>query len=328
MIALKKIALPNDPTHPEYLSSFLKWLQLRKSQWKFSLRKRKRKRAEESACDKTNVDGAFVLNTLGRTVSFEDAYIDMLLEEQDKMQKERNNRPTLNISFLFDASLGSDDVVCYVLKFLHPSEHGKLLVISKSTSESIKAREIMWKNLCPSHWTLPKKPRKPWYLLYITKLREEEERKRKLSDDVLLRAQDIMLKGDQVGKIEKLVEESEKKFHFSVDYSSGIVLERNSLLNIAVIYNRHKIVKWLVESKNANIETSDRGRFTPLLNAAWAGDKHMTRYFLAKGANRMAYGTGHYTQGLAPPDFQGLSAEDWARRRGHHELAEIIRLGL
>ena len=254
-------------------------------------------------------------------------------------------------------------MVCYILKFLHPSEHGKLLVISKSTSESIKAREIMWKNLCPSHWTLPKKPRKPWYLLYITKLREEEERKRKLSDDVLLRAQDIMLKGDQIGKIEKLVEESEKKFHFSVDYSSGIVLERNSLLNIAVIYNRHKIVKWLVESKKANIETrcvpnntkegniiisfyhlfvyfafgflnktktnnSDRGRFTPLLNAAWAGDKHMTRYFLAKGANRMAYGTGHYTQGLAPPDFQGLSAEDWAKRRGHHELAEIIRLGL
>lgn len=83
----EKIALPNDPTHPEYLPNFLEWLQLRKSQWKFSLRKRKRKRAEGTSCDKTNVDGAFVLNTLGRTVSFEDAYIEMLLEERIRCKR-------------------------------------------------------------------------------------------------------------------------------------------------------------------------------------------------------------------------------------------------
>jgi ankyrin repeat protein len=87
-------------------------------------------------------------------------------------------------------------------------------------------------------------------------------------------------------------------------------------------------VKWLVESRGAEIETCDRGQFTPLLNAAWAGDRALVRFLLIKGADRSKIGTCHYTKPLSAPDFQGMSAEDWAKDRGHDEIATLIRLGL
>ena len=52
-----------------------------------------------------------------------------------------------------------------------------------------------------------------------------------------------------------------------VDYTSGVVLERNSLLNLAIIAERVKISRWLIEEKGADLESSDRGGFTPLINA-------------------------------------------------------------
>lgn len=100
---------------------------------------------------------------------------------------------------------------------------------------------------------------------------------------------------------------------------------------------------WLVTEKKADIETSDRGFFTPvsyydfvqqyvcflvvflflwnarhskLLNAAWGGNKHLVRLLLQHGADRSKVGTGHYTEALAPSDFQGFNAEDWARKKG------------
>ena len=88
------------------------------------------------------------------------------------------------------------------------------------------------------------------------------------------------------------------------------------------------MVRWLVDCKGADIETYDRGNFTPLLNAAWAGDRQLVRFFLQRGSDRSVIGTGHYTKGLAPADFEGLSAEQWARCKGHEEIAELIRLGL
>lgn len=325
----KEVSLPYDPNDPEYTATFHKWLRVRKSQWKIYLRKRQRQKVEESSeKGASNLGINHEATVPGTRTNFEDVYIDMLLEEKEKIQRDLKNQPPLDVSFLFDASLGSDDLVGYIVSFLHPLEHWKLLFISKSTGEGMRMREAMWKSLCPSHWTLPKKPRKPWYLIYINKTREEEDQRRKLSDDVLVRAQDIILKGDHVGKIEKLVNISEKKFNFSIDYTSCVVLERNSLLNIAVIYNRHKIVRWLIETKDANIETSDRGQFTPLINAAWAGNKCMVCYLMRKGASRTAQGTGHYTTGLAPYDFKGLTAEGWARKRGYDNVAEVIRLGL
>ena len=83
-----------------------------------------------------------------------------------------------------------------------------------------------------------------------------------------------------------------------------------------------------MEEKDADIESSDRGHFTPLLNAAWAGDRYLVRYFLQHGASRAQVGTYHYTRPVAPQDFAGLDAAGWAEKRGHPDIAKLIRLGL
>lgn len=108
--------------------------------------------------------------------------------------------------------------------------------------------------------------------MYISKIRAEEETSRKQSDDLLTKADAIIDKGDIVIKFRKLVLKAEKDFAFDVNYTSGTVLERNSLLNMAVINQRKNIAKWLVEEKNCDIETCDRGNFTPLLNAGMCSD--------------------------------------------------------
>lgn len=129
-------------------------------------------------------------------------------------------------------------------------------------------------------------------------------------------------------KIEKLVQKGEEDFGFNVNYVSPVVCERNSILNLAVIHQRHKVVRWLVDQKSADIESYDRGHFTALLNAAWAGDRQLVRFLLQRGADRTKIGLGHYSKALAHPDFKGLTAEGWARKRGHDDIAELIRLGL
>lgn len=68
-------------------------------------------------------------------------------------------------------------------------------------------------------------------------------------------------------------------------------------------------MRYLVETKRADIESHDRGGFTPLLNAAWAGDKYLVRFLMQRGADRSKIGTCHYTKPLAHPDFRGLTAE-------------------
>jgi hypothetical protein len=77
--------------------------------------------------------------------------------------------------------------------------------------------------------------------MYITKIRAEEEDSRKRSDDLLVTAHVIIDKGDQLNKFEKLIMKAKKGFEFLVNYVSGVVLERNSMLNLAVINRRHKL---------------------------------------------------------------------------------------
>jgi hypothetical protein len=68
--------------------------------------------------------------------------------------------------------------------------------------------------------------------------------------------------------------------------------------------------------------------YLKLLNAAWGGDKHLVRFLLQNGADRSKVGTGHYTEALAPSDFEGLNAEGWAKIKGHDDIAKLIRVGL
>jgi len=258
-----------------------------------------------------------------------DEILDRKEQEREEVRRKRAERPPIEIARFFDATQGiPDDVVAHCFTYLDPKEHGKLLAISKATAKSLKDRHGVWRQLCPSHWVLPRRPRKPWHELYLTRLQREHEQYQKRWDDLLVKCSAALFKRDDLQKIEKIVETAEREFGFDLNYASGVVCERNSILNLAVIHGRHKVVRWLVDTKGADIETSDRGNFTPLLNAAWAGDRWLVRYFLQRRCDRSVVGLQHYTQGIAPPGFRGRTADEWAEKRGHPEVAKLIRLGL
>lgn len=179
-----------------------------------------------------------------RKTSGEMTIIDAVLEEQEQRQRalDAKEKPPIDIRFLFDARLGApDDVVAHCLAFLHRSEHGKVLCLSQSTSTLMRERCEVWRQLCPSHWVLPRRPRKQWHEIYITKIREDEASSRKWSDDFIIKANNILINADSLGKIEKLVEQGERRLAgFDINYTSGVICECNSVLNLAVIYSRHK----------------------------------------------------------------------------------------
>lgn len=273
------------PSQSDGDEAFGDWLRVRKNQWRILRRKRQRrleqrlKEADEISVNQVEEIGdpsearerslahpAACIPTTGEML-----LIDSMLEEQERRRQE--HRKTFDLSFVFDGKLGApDDVIAHCMRYLHPSEHGKLLCVSAKTSAAMKQRDEMWRQLCPAHWILPRRPRKKWHDLYITKMRQEEGASRKRSDDLLSRIAAVLFKGDHLLKIEKLVAEGERKFSFDVNYMSGVVCERNSMLNLAVINGRYKVARWLVETKGAALESHDRGGFTPLLNAAWDGN--------------------------------------------------------
>ena len=315
---------------------FDKWLSVRKNQWRIQRRKRQRRFELDQSDNPPNVhvpDSPRSIISLSKpsSTSGDMIHIDALLEEDlARKRLAKKARQHFDVTFLFDARLGAcDDVIAHCLHFLHPSQHGILLSVSKTTSRQFKERSNMWRQLCPTKWSLPRKPRKPWHEMYIGRMRKEEEDSRKRSDEILNRAAMILFKGDHLQKVEKLIHGAQKSFGFDINYSSGVICERNAILNLAVIHRRQKIVKWLLETKERlDIETSDRGGFTPLMNAAWAGDRMLVRLLLGKGCDRAKIGTGHYTQPLALPDFKGLTPEGWAVKKDHTDIATLIRLGL
>jgi hypothetical protein len=329
------------------LETWEDWLRVRKKQWSVMRRKRQRLRLAEqhqqqqqfanpqSCSDSAVVEvTAFVTNDdfpgrLPSVAPTEMVLIDSLLEEKEREEKAKEDRPPLDLTVLFDVDLGCpDDVVYHCLTFLNGVEHCKLMAVCRDWRYMLQERSDLWRDLCPSHWKLPRRPRKPWHVLYFSQRRLEFEERRKLWDDLLAKALRIMQKGDHLHSIEKLVVQAESELGFDINYSSGVVCERNSLLNLAVLHQRHKIVRWLVEVKKADIETNDRGSFTPLLNAAWAGDKGLVRFLLQKGASRMHKGIFHYTKPVSLHDFTGLTAEEWARKREHYAIAQLLRQGL
>jgi len=282
-------------------------------------------------------------------------FIDSWLEEQE--QKHKANLSTFDLAFIFDAALGTpDDVIFVIFQYLPPSEHGALLCLSRSTSQGLQNRQQLWRQLCLAslsskyyNWTRPpRRPRKPWHALYLSQLHDHMLQRQKQSDDLLMKLAGVLQKSDCVIKVQTLVARAEKRFGFCVDYVSGVVCERNSLINLAVIHGRVKVVKWLFEIKGKDekkssflfllsgnsstndtlCESTDRGGFTPLLNAAYNGHKVLVRYLLSQGCNRNQCGVQHSSKPLAPPGTPGKTAEEWAKDRGHHEIAQLIREGL
>ncbi|KAL7570236.1 hypothetical protein ACA910_020660 [Epithemia clementina (nom. ined.)] len=323
--------------------NFVKWLRVRKSQWRVLRRKRQRERQERDIAEVlasvaiTSPENLFeqtsprsvIQHPYGGHKLEEFAVIDSLLEDRERQQRLAQTKLSFDLSLLLNPSHGApDDIVVHFMEFLQATEQNSLLSLNRVLRRSLIERSQVWRSLCPTRWKLPRRPRKPWHHLYFLNLKAEREQARKRFDDLLAKAAQLMFKGDQLHSIEKMVAAAEQEFSFDINYSSGVVCEQNSLLNLAAIHKRHKVVRWLVETKHADIESCDRGSFTPLLNAAWAGDKYLVRFFLQKGANRKHVGTCHYTRPLASPDFPGRTASEWARYRGHNEIANLIELGL
>jgi hypothetical protein len=278
------------------------WLRVRKRQWLMSRRKHQRERRKQEELQELQWDGSgtasagapralwgdevpsssicrgahrpppFATVSIPAATAYHNLdilLIDELLEEEDRRRKALEDRPPLDLSFLFEEGACPDDTVVHVLGYLDPTEHGKLLCIQRQWRNALIQREAVWRDLCPKRWTLPRRPRKPWHEMYLSNLRREKESSQKRWDDVLSKVSKVLAKGDYLQQVEKLVDEAERSFGFHINYSSGVVCERNAILNLAVIQKRHKIARWLVEVKHADIETFDRGHFTPLLNAAW-----------------------------------------------------------
>lgn len=223
-----------------------------------------------------------------------------------------------------------DDVVYVMFSFLVPRDVVQLCnCVANCVTEGTAKRSHLFESMTRSNkkWVIPLRPRGSWFTLYFKKLREYTEIQRKLSDEVLLEMHSIIMKGDMLAVFKKVLTSAMNSFGYDVNYSSGLVLERNSALNMAVIENRIKIVKYLLLEEKADIETQDRGGFTPLLNAAWNNNAHMTRFLLSLGARRDQIGVTHSSKGFVA-GFKGLTAENWARKRGFHDLADEIRFGL
>jgi hypothetical protein len=327
---------------------FEHWLSIRKRQWRLQRRKRQRLKTEgrvdgnsktyvssesfslprslEETVEKAVPVTINLLNIDNKELVFMDKIIEA--EEAERQKLAQKKRSLIDLAKFFDASNGiPDDIIVRCFEYFERREHVKLLAINKGTSVSLQKREDVWKSLCPKRWILPRRPRKPWHALYCDRLKREYEQRQKIWDDLLVKCAAILDSSDSLSKIEKMVTNAEISSGFDVNYVSGVVCERNSLLNLAVIHKRHKVTKWLVDTKNADIETYDRGSFTPLLNAAWEGDRNLVRFFLQRGSNRNVKGTQHYSKGIAPPGFEGMTAEQWANERGHSDIAKLIRLG-
>lgn len=258
---------------------FDKWLVVRKKQWSAARRKRSRLSKLEKPLE----------------AIASGAHLNVLLEEEcGWIPTSENDFKVMNLFFGTEGA--SDDIVIRCLEFLHPSEHGKLLTISKKTSENFKRRDTLWRKLC-CRWDLPAKPRKHWHEIYITRIRKDEEEYRSQADEILHKAAVVLFKGDHLQKMEKIIATSQNRFDFDINHTCSFRYERNSILNLAVISQRHNIVKWLIETQDGiDLETRNKGGFTPLMNAAWAEDHYLVRLLIERGCDSTKIGTaGRYT---------------------------------
>jgi len=89
---------------------------------------------------------------------------------------------------------------------------------------------------------------------------------------------------------------------------------RNQPLHASVALNHSADVVRLLLEAGADVNATQHGGYTPLLQAAAAGKKDLVLLLLEHGAR------------LDCICDQGKSAADYARERGHEELAELLAL--
>lgn len=286
---------------PGKKSNFDNWLIVRKKQWKSQQRMRqwsKRKTFYETHADMVSKGLLDIPRCVSPSnASCSGAGVDALFEGLAGGNRlTQLDRTPIAISCLFDAQFGiCDEILAHCFGFLHHSEQKMLLRLSKATSKYIKDRDEIWHQMCPAKWNLPDRPRKTYFDLYMAGIRKDEKHYREQSDRIIKRATLIMSKGDQVQKIEKLVRNAEKRFGFDINHVPRMCNEHNSILNLAVIFRRSGIVKWLIESKlGMDLESRNKGGFTPLMNAHWSGDLGTFLCLLRIGCDHTKIGSGLY----------------------------------
>ena len=205
-----------------------KWLASRKVGWRLTRRKRQLLQLErylESGEDEndSNSSSSLIRNSsVAPSVArhLDTTYMDEILESRQERPMDTGPRKPLDISWMFEAARGCpDDVVVNIMQYLLPRDHGNLLCLSFTSNDFFKRRDSVWRDLCPSHWILPRRPRRSWASVYITKIRAEEDAARKKNDDILVKASVIIGKADQLLKLQKLL----KKYRVSAvgDFEFG-----------------------------------------------------------------------------------------------------------
>ena len=89
----------------------------------------------------------------------------------------------------------------------------------------------------------------------------------------------------------------------------------NTPLLIAARTQRQFIVRYLVDA-GANKDVTDKKGFTPLMIAAYDGEMGTAKYLIRKGCN------------LTLKSVRGMTALDYAKARGHDDLADVIQAAM
>ena len=238
-------------------------------------------------------------------------------------------RHAYSLEWVFNGDINPvDDVVFHFSSFLTDLELVRICSLSSRSRKMMEGRQEFWKAKCKClPVDLPKRPRLTWFRLYFSLLKKSYLTTLSLSNELLLKCSAVLQKGDNLIKMKKLVLGGIKSFNFDVNFTSGTVGERNSILNLSVILGRRNVARWLVTSMRANVESRDRGCFTPLLNATWNNDFGMVRFLLSNGSDRSAVGIAHSSGGFKE-GFQGWNSEEWAREKGFKGVERLIRYGV
>jgi hypothetical protein len=221
-----------------------------------------------------------------------------------------------------------DDLLCSVLQLGGLPAAAHLLLVSRRWATKLKRRHDLWRALCLGklEWraTLPTRPRKPWCSVFVAALARSERARRAQSDELLRQAHAALKGGDHAATLRKLVDAGVRTFAFDPDHQSGVLFERNSLLNLAVLLGRPKAATYLAVECRASPNLQDHGGFSALMGAAWRGDTSLVRLLLHFGGDPSLQGHSHYSGGIK---LHGPwhDAAGWAAARHHAEVAAVLR---
>mmetsp|Transcript_16496 Transcript_16496/g.27760 ORF Transcript_16496/g.27760 Transcript_16496/m.27760 type:complete len:274 (+) Transcript_16496:276-1097(+) len=216
-----------------------------------------------------------------------------------------------------------DDVIAQVFRELPDDAIVKMLQVCTAWS-GLRHREDLWRSLIVarlSTWSMPRRPRKSWHAIYFER-RCKGRRQWKYRHEILLvslagkkpgKAQYGPLRTDSVAGMRKLLRElgDDLDVNFVSDVSG------NHILNLAAKCGATRCVRELLSSwPVSSIDLPNADGFTPLQDAAYAGFLGTARVLLQAGARRDL----RTSFGSKGP----LTAAEWARVKGHRELADTI----